>query len=432
MVSLATANDVINRVFYHENIDAPPFELHPGQQEAIDEWDGGANNVLILCGRQWGKTTVLLHILRKYLASKGRRAALIVPQFQDINRFRDALTDDGIPHEYNGLRKRLTFGESPQSTIAVFTSQEPDSIRGSVFDIVCGDEFAYWEYPTRMLDALEPTLFRRGGKCIIATTPPLDATSVEAHAQLERLYEWRDIKTIRGKTSDNRAIPNLDQIEQDMIIGSRRWRIEWNGEHVPDPPTTLWPLDLIAKARMNADFTNLVFDTVVVSVDPSTQKYGQGNECGIVVCGAKDDAYYVIDDLSGNMSPDQWGQRAVGAYHQYGATALVVEDNAGGGVTENSIRNIDRSVWVDAVTATRGKVDRALPIAGLYERGAVMHLDTFETLETQMNYCVPGADNPRGDDRLDAMVHGIQWLVDRSDGGQSDAYDAWVRQKLGR
>ena len=385
---------------------------HSGQITAIKAFVGG-NNVLCQAGRQWGKTSVVLHILRQYLAAGGKRAALCMPRFDDVQRFIDALNDSSIGHTYNGQRKRLTFDSASESSIAVFTSQSPDSIRGSVFDIVLMDEFAYWEYPARMLDALIPTLYAKGGRWLVATTPPYDATAVEAHEQLERLRNMKDVVTIHGKTSDNPALSkdDLDMREAEMVKGSRRWHIEWLGEHIVDPPTTLFPQSAIQAANVNNAVQRADMQQVVVSVDPTTSKYGDGDECGIIVAGRQDDAFYVLDDLSDNMTTLAWAGRTVKAFYDYRADIILVEDNAGGELVSTNIRNVDEDVPIEEVKATRSKVDRAMPIAGLYEAGRVKHRLRFEALERQMQYCVPGRDNIAGDDRLDAMVHAVQWLV---------------------
>ena len=60
--------------------------------------------------------------------------------------------------------------------------------------------------------------------------------------------------------------------------------------------------------------------------------------------------------------------------------------------------------------AKRGKVLRADPIVGLYERDEVKHLGHFKQLEEQMCTWVPdqGKDSP---DRIDALVYALQELM---------------------
>jgi phage terminase large subunit-like protein len=53
-------------------------------------------------------------------------------------------------------------------------------------------------------------------------------------------------------------------------------------------------------------------------------------------------------------------------------------------MVEGTIRPIDQNVANRSVTASRGKVARAEPVAGLYEQGRVHHLGAFPELEDQM------------------------------------------------
>ena len=387
---------------------------HNGQRKAIQAFKDG-HNVLCQAGRRWGKTRVVLHILRQYLESGGKKSALVVPRFVDIRRFRDALWEDGIEHEYKIQDRRLTFESTPNAFVDVYTSESPESARGSGYDVIVMDEFAHWAYPKRNLIALLPTLIDTGGRWLVATTPPYRAEDVEAHEQLGTLHDKPNVKVITGKTSDNHHLSqeDLDAREAEMGIGTRQWRIEWLGEYIPEPPATLFPEAVIQSAN-DGTYVNLSdLEEIVVAVDPSIQRHGLGDECGIVVAGRIGDMFYVLDDLSGNMSPETWANRAVKAYHAYGAFVLLVEQNQGGAVVSNSIRSVDDSVRIREVTATTGKVDRAMPISGFYERGAVKHARPFQELERQMLHCTPGRKSSVGDDRLDAMVYAIQLLASR-------------------
>jgi phage terminase large subunit-like protein len=76
------------------------------------------------------------------------------------------------------------------------------------------------------------------------------------------------------------------------------------------------------------------------------------------------------------------------------------------------IQTIDRSVAYKEVTASRGKVARAEPIAALYEQGKVSHVGGFAELEDQM--CLIGPDGYIGEgspDRADALVWALTELM---------------------
>ncbi len=72
------------------------------------------------------------------------------------------------------------------------------------------------------------------------------------------------------------------------------------------------------------------------------------------------------------------GQRSCHAI--WSSSSGVAEVNYGGAMVEATIRAIDPS----AVTASRGKVARAKPVAALYEQARVHHHGSFPELEDQM------------------------------------------------
>jgi len=66
---------------------------------------------------------------------------------------------------------------------------------------------------------------------------------------------------------------------------------------------------------------------------------------------------------------------------------------------------VDGSVPLKEVHATRGKYLRAEPVAALYEQGRVKHAGAFPALEDEMcDFGLDGLSNGRSPDRLDALV----------------------------
>ena len=154
---------------------------------------------------------------------------------------------------------------------------------------------------------------------------------------------------------------------------------------------------------------------IVVAVDPSgtAGESDDGDSIGIVVAGkGVDGRAYVLADRTCKLSPGGWGRRAVAAYHEFGADRIVAERNFGGDMVPYTIRTVDPDVPVKVVTASRGKVMRAEPIAALYEQGKVSHLGGLESLEDQC--CLIGPDGYIGEgspDRVDAMVWALTELM---------------------
>ena len=163
---------------------------------------------------------------------------------------------------------------------------------------------------------------------------------------------------------------------------------------------------------------------VVVAVDPAASSNKDSDETGIVVAGlAADGRGYVLADRSCRLSPDGWGQRAVTAYHEFGADRIVAERNNGGDMVTHVIRTVDRLVPVTAVWAARGKQTRAEPVAALYEQGRVSHVGTFSDLEEQLTTWVP--TDGASPDRLDALVWAFTDLM------LADATRPMVQQAYG-
>ena len=79
----------------------------------------------------------------------------------------------------------------------------------------------------------------------------------------------------------------------------------------------------------------------------------------------------LADATVAGAEPAGWAARAVALYHRLEADALVAEVNQGGDMVAAVIRQVDPSVPVTAVRATRGKWLRAEPVAALYEQGRV-------------------------------------------------------------
>jgi phage terminase large subunit-like protein len=81
---------------------------------------------------------------------------------------------------------------------------------------------------------------------------------------------------------------------------------------------------------------------------------------------------------------------------------------------EATIRMVDRNVAYTSVTASRGKVARAEPVAALYERSRVRHLGSFLELEDQMCSFTTTFDRRTAGfspGRVDALVWAITELM---------------------
>lgn len=170
----------------------------------------------------------------------------------------------------------------------------------------------------------------------------------------------------------------------------------------------LWNRELLDSCRV-AEAPEMV--RVVVAVDPSGGSSKGNDEVGIVVCGkGVDGRGYVLEDASGRFSPAAWGERVVRLYDKYKADRIVAEKNFGGDMVEHTIRTVNAKAAYKAVSASRGKQQRAEPVVSLYEQGQVLHLGMLPGLEDEMLTWVAGKSG-FSPGRLDAMVWAITDLL---------------------
>lgn len=387
----------------------------PNQLAPEGEW----STWLILAGRGFGKTRSGAEWVRERWKAGASRIALVAETAADA---RDVLVEgqSGIlaisPKDerplYEPSKRRLTWPNGATATL--YNGTEPDQLRGPEHTDAWVDELAKYDYPQDTWDNLQFGL-RLGDHprvCVTTTPRPIKI--------IRDLLKSPDTVVTRGSTFDNLANlpPRFTTAIREKYEGTRLGRQELFAEVLDDLPGALWQRSAIDASRIKEAPE---MRRVVVAVDPSGTKgdSDEGDEIGIIVVGLGIDGRgYVLADRSCKLSPDGWGRRAVQAYHEFNADRIVAERNFGGAMVEHVIRTIDRSVSYKEVTASRGKVVRAEPVAALYEQSRVSHVGSFDLLEDQM--CQMGAEGYVGEgspDRLDALVWGLSELMLRQ-GGQ--------------
>lgn len=144
--------------------------------------------------------------------------------------------------------------------------------------------------------------------------------------------------------------------------------------------------------------------------DPAVTANKNSDETGICVAAVDDEDHaYILADYSTKDVPDVVCQIIVDAYHEWGASMIVMEKNQGGLWLDAALRKIWKAAplsFVDANRTTGGKQSRAEPVSAQYSRGVVHHVGSFQKLEEQMTqFGNKGAS--KSPDRMDAMV----WAV---------------------
>ena len=208
----------------------------------------------------------------------------------------------------------------------------------------------------------------------------------------------------------------LDNLQ---ALPPRERRRFWDGQFGDAAQGALWSLELIEQQRRPEDLP--VMQRVVVGVDPSGCSGAEdvrSDEIGIVVAGLGiDGKAYVLEDLSGKMSAQEWPGVVNVAYERHEADKVIAEANFGGDMVRQVMHAHNPNLPVKIVKASRGsggviaKVVRAEPIAALFDQQKVCLAGHFPELEDQMcSMTMSGYTGSRSPDRLDAMVWAITEL----------------------
>jgi phage terminase large subunit-like protein len=378
---------------------------------------------LVLAGRGFGKTRTGSEWVRSIVcgstplaAGTHSRIALVAETAADA---RDVLVEGGSgllavhPKEfrpaYEPSKRRLTWPNGAQATL--YNGTEPDQLRGPQHDAALVDELAKYREAQETWDMLQfgLRLGLRPRQCITTTPRPIPL--------LKQLIGSETTVVTRGSTFENRS--NLAPSFLDQVVkryqGTRLGRQELNAEILDDVPGALWTRVMLDEARIDKapDLRR-----IVVAVDPSgTSGDDDGDSIGIVVAGVGIDGRgYVLADRTCSLSPAGWGRRVVEAYQEFSADRVVAERNFGGAMVEAVVRTAAKearlSVAYKDVVASRGKTQRAEPVAALFEQRRVKLVGSFPELEDQC--CAMTSDGYVGEgspDRADAMVWALSELM---------------------
>ena len=399
--TLTPSQMIASRRMKWEKLQARPNQIPPNN----NDW----STFLALAGRGFGKTKLAAEWMAwKAISMPGSRGAIVAPTFSDA---RDTCAEGpsgivNILKEFNVLDTyNRSMGEivlTNKSRIKLFSGEEPDRLRGPNFHYGWFDELAAFT----QTDAWDQYKFalRLGThpQTVVTTTPR--PTKI-----IKEMTKRDDTIVVRGSTFENAAnlAPAALAELRLRYEGTRLGRQELYGEIIDDNPGALWQRTNLDEHRVE---THPPLMRIVVAIDPAVTSGEDSDSTGIVVSGVTSSGeYYVLEDLTIKASPDGWARTAVNAYHNHKADRIVAETNNGGDMIEHLIRQVDPTVSFRKVTATRGKILRAEPVAALSEQGRLHLVGKYPELEDQLcNFTHESKDSP---DRLDAMVWGITDLM---------------------
>lgn len=377
-------------------------DQYPPEGEPAKEWKTWAN----VGGRGSGKTRTgseySLKLSRDPKAI-GNQMAIIAPTAADL---RDTIVEGpsglltvcemaGEPGKYEPSKSRFTFESGARALL--ISADEPKRLRGKQFGFVWADEPAHYEDPQEVWDQLMFCLRLGFMPHILLTTTPLPTPWMKA-----RLADPRT-RTTRASTFANRANLAEDTIRElrERYEGTRLGRQELHGEILDDVEGALWNGDMFVRAEKPESF-----DKIVVGVDPAGSANKRSDLTGIIVVGKVGKLSYVLEDLSGTYTPEQWAGRVKYAYDKWEADSVVVERNYGGDLVRSNLKTLDEFMRIREVRATRGKAVRAEPVVSRYEQGRVLHVigADLAKLETEQVSWVPSDPKSASPNRVDALV----------------------------
>ncbi|MEV4934136.1 terminase large subunit domain-containing protein [Sphingobium sp. LSP13-1-1.1] len=305
------------------------------------------------------------------------------------------------------------------SKALIYTSDDPQSIRGPSLYWAWGDELAKWKSEESFKN-LDSTLRNRhpcGNRMILTTSPISSQKWVRAiEAKPETITS---VATSFSNTLglDERA---LQTWQRDVDQGSQRSREEYLGEWIEetDKLWTVDELDLLVQDRKGTTTLSDIIaqmDSLLLSIDPG----GKRDLTGIILIGKRGDRYWILADFT-NKAPErkaQWLARVAEIKREYmrDGDRILVETNVHQDADQD-IQAVCPGVYVEPKQQnqhTGGKIARAQRAQLLYEDKQVVHFRSMPDLHQQMDafYEVEASKN-ESPDRVDALVNGLNWYQD--------------------
>jgi len=383
---------------------------HAGQVAPQGDW----RTWVLLGGRGFGKTRAgaewVLGAARA--AREDLRIALVAATVDEARRVMVegasgilACARPGEVVEWSRSRGELALAGGARATL--FSGANPQALRGPQHHFAWCDELAKWRHAHMGWDMLQLGL-RCGARprALVTTTPRGGCPA------LKRILAEADTVLTGGASRDNPYLPEafLGAVEA-AYGGTRLGREELDGAWLDDVAGSLWPPALVERCRGAAPAADAL-RRVVIGVDPPASADGT---CGIVVCAVDgDDVGWVLADHSaGGLSPEGWARKVAAAAELHRADRVVAEVNQGGDMVISVLRGAGITLPLRQVHATRGKVRRAEPVAGLFECDRARFGGRFAELEEQLAALVAGGDYAAAGspDRADAMVWALTELM---------------------
>ncbi len=406
------------------------FQKTPAQRKALRLLTGPSRYVLLFGGSRSGKTFILVYaVLVRALRAAGSRHAILRLHGNSV---RQSVLLDTLPKVAKLAFPGLKFKESRQDQFVRLPNHSEIWFGGvdgeERVDKILGKEFAtiyFNECSEISFDAVNTVLTRLAQRTPLRNRAYFDCNpSGKSHWSYKLFVEKRDpvsglalpfpqnYASMQLNPAENRANLPEGYLEETLAGLSERQKQRFlEGRWLDDFSGALWTPEMIERDR--TDRLPEEFERIVVGVDPAVSSGSEADETGIVTVGRdRNRHFYVLSDASMAGRPTEWARRVIAEYHRFRADRVAGEVNNGGELIETVLRSVDADVSFRAVRAMRGKIERAEPVAALYEQRRVHHLGRFPVLEEQMTTFRPeSSDSP---DRLDALVWAVTTLMENT------------------
>ena len=380
------------------------------------EPEGKWNTWVALAGRGWGKTRAGAEWVRHRIKMGDRIVHCVAPTKGDVRRVM-VEGDSGllnVCHKSDKTYRKADMGYpvwSPTNNsmswangakAVFFSAEDPERLRGPQAHSAWCDELCAWRNAQDTWDMMQFGL-RLGKRPVVFVTTTPKTTKL-----LRGILDDETTHVSTGSTFDNSA--NLADTFLTAVKktyeGTRLGRQELYAEILDEASGALWNRNLLASCEVDKDDLPQL-NRIVVAIDPAISNNTDSDMTGIIVAGVDvNGTAYVIEDHTGNYSPQAWAAKAVELYREHMADRIVAEKNQGGDMVRHTLHTEDETLPIRLVHASRGKMARAEPVSALYEQGRVKHVRGLNDLEDQMVQWEP-LGSMGSPDRLDAMVWAI-------------------------
>lgn len=410
---------------------------------------GGATHCLLFGGSRSGKTFLIVRaIILRALASPTSRHVVLRYRF---NHVKASIIHDTFPKVMRLCFPQVSFHVDKTDWFVEFPNgsqiwfgglddkERTEKILGQEYATIYLNECSQIPYNSRNLAITrlaQSVTHSVGGKDIplrlkmyYDCNPPS-----QAHWTYQVFVKNRDPESKKDINRDDHACMVINPKDNEENLPSTyittleslpaRLKVRFlDGKFGDMTDGALWTLEDIETWRNLKDLPDM--QRIIIAVDPSGAEDTDNSDndaIGIVVAGLGTDGNgYLLEDLTVKAGPATWGNIVALAYDRHRADAVVAEINYGGAMVEHVIQTARRRTPFRKVTATRGKVVRAEPVAALAEKGKIRHAGFFPDLEDEL--CAFTTKGYLGDcspNRADAYVWAFTDLFEGIINGPDD------------